>query len=409
MKKNFALLALSFGLLCTSCNLLNFVAGTLQVDFDTTTPIAFNWDDTGATKTFLLTCDMPWMVVKDAAFPSWIEVSPENDTGSATVTITITEDNPFTILRSATITFLSINNDKVEITVTQEAGPVPTYAIVFTTNDVVTSGLTASGTISPVSPQEESTAMTITVTLSGTATGTGTHTVGLTSTILGAAIGEPTPVTLDVTAGDVVLGETFDFTFTLPAENVNDLEVVHTYVAMPITPTNVSTYVADLELNARENFLNLLNTFSGTLPVSRYKISLGSTKVETWLANMRTELAPRYVDVVEIWGPTSSTSAEGTVRLQFRTTNSTGQYARNLNLTSLTTPPLTDAYFTGTTINSNTSYTYTDLTGNANYSAFRVFFMASTGFTILQDGDVFWFRSIADPNDWFKCEPYVLP
>jgi hypothetical protein len=50
---------------------------------------------------------------------------------------------------------------------------------------------------------------------------------------------------------------------------------------------------------------------------------------------------------------------------------------------------------------------YASAAGGAIITEFRNWLQAPTGFTIIQDWDdktIFWFRSKADPNDWFKAE-----
>ena len=136
--------------------------------------------------------------------------------------------------REGTITFMAANGDKLTVKAVQEGyiAPPPTYAINFTTNNVTANNVTATGSISPASPQEATTPITVTVTLTGTATAAGTHTVGLTSATLGAGINDPGTVTKSVTAG-ALMGDTYDFTFTMPAGAVSDLVVTHTFIVSP--------------------------------------------------------------------------------------------------------------------------------------------------------------------------------
>ena len=174
------------------------------------------------------------------------------------------------------------------------------------------------------------------------------------------------------------------------------------FEAPAITPANVSIYVPDATVDARYNFLNLMNYNGGTR--SDYKITLGSSKVETLLTNLVTAL-PEITDIY-LYAPGTATYE---LRIRY-TINVSGYLLWNCTIPSLTNPgnnPLTDVRITNANYTySPTTWSYTTVTGNAAHSAFRSFIIQSTGFTILQDKEVFWFRSIADPNDWFKCEPF---
>ncbi|MCL2309438.1 MAG: cadherin repeat domain-containing protein [Proteobacteria bacterium] len=144
-----------------------------------------------------------------------------------------------------------------------------TYNIGFTTNGIAASGITATGTISPASPQAAGTAITVTVTLTGTAAAAGTHTVGLTSATLGAAgITAPANVTKVVTTGQAMTAaDTFAFTFTMPAGNVTDLVVTHTFSAASVAPTITSTNNASFTEGVGGSF-NVTATGSGTVTYS---------------------------------------------------------------------------------------------------------------------------------------------
>jgi hypothetical protein len=48
---------------------------------------------------------------------------------------------------------------------------------------------------------------------------------------------------------------------------------------------------------------------------------------------------------------------------------------------------------------------YNTFAADASYTAFRGFFTAATGMTIIQSGNAFYFRAIANPLLWIKFEP----
>ena len=183
--------------------------------------------------------------------PAGMTATADAATGGAT-SITITFGGTPTATSSATFDITipaSALTGAASLAVTTNAAavfaigsPATTYPISFSTNNVAQNGLTPAGVISPASPQASGTGITVTVTLSGTATAAGTHTVGLTSATLGAGITAPGTVTRTVTASEnVTTGNTFAFTFTMPANAVNDLVVTHTFSAAPSAPVITTT------------------------------------------------------------------------------------------------------------------------------------------------------------------------
>ncbi|MGI6604935.1 MAG: choice-of-anchor J domain-containing protein [bacterium] len=112
----------------------------------------------------------------------------------------------------------------------------PTLYTYNTPADATVNGVTASVTFDKPSPQIADTEITATVTLTGTAAAAGTHSVDLTSTKAGLTT---SPKTEDVTASQDLTATpvTKTFTFTVPAENVDDLTLTHTF--KPPTPTAV--------------------------------------------------------------------------------------------------------------------------------------------------------------------------
>jgi hypothetical protein len=168
-----------------------------------------------------------------------------------------------------------------------------------------------------------------------------------------------------------------------------------------VTADNISTYIPDPDVDAVTAFLNLKN--NGT--VSRYRITLMSAIPGAWRSNLlslysvfreyRIE-APRSSYALSI---TAACEDGGAKYYYWNCTN---------GLTPMTDPgrnPFTDAVFaySGGSVSSGWTAPFTS---NTNFTSFRTFIQQSTGFTIIKEKDIFWFRSIADSNDWFKCEPY---
>ncbi|MCL1909152.1 MAG: Ig-like domain-containing protein, partial [Holophagaceae bacterium] len=119
-------------------------------------------------------------------------------------------------------------------------GAVATYAIAFATGSGTANDVTATGAVTSSNPEEAGETVTVTVALSGTATEAGTHTIGLTS----AKAGTITPATqtkaVTLSQALVPAADTFTFTFTMPALDVDDLVVTNGFVAAgsaTITPT----------------------------------------------------------------------------------------------------------------------------------------------------------------------------
>ncbi|MDR2585442.1 MAG: hypothetical protein LBC84_04375, partial [Prevotellaceae bacterium] len=71
----------------------------------------------GATLTLTVTCPIPW-TLKD--LPPWLDVSDDHGTGSLTISFTVNETNDNEEPRTATLTFLATNGQKVQVNVTQE-------------------------------------------------------------------------------------------------------------------------------------------------------------------------------------------------------------------------------------------------------------------------------------------------
>ncbi|MDR2585936.1 MAG: DUF4302 domain-containing protein [Prevotellaceae bacterium] len=169
----------------------------------------------------------------------------------------------------------------------------------------------------------------------------------------------------------------------------------------PITPDNIVNYEPDPETNTVNAFLNLKNAGAA----SRYKITLMSTRLEAWRSNLMT-LYPVLLEF-RIEAPRSTYLLSITM---FCEDSGAKYYYWNCTngLTPLSGPglnPYNDAAFAYSGASVTSGWT-APFTAHADFVSLRTVIQAATGFTVLQDENVFWFRSNADPNDWFKCEPY---
>ena len=220
----------------------------------------------------------------------------------------------------------------------------PISAVSATTNAVQANGVTATATFG-ASPYVEGATATVTITLSGTATATGTHTVGLTSTKAGT-ITSPAIVTKTVTAG-AVQTDTFAFTFTMPANAVNDLVVTHDFVqAQSTTPTaSVTTVAKTAATQAAVNF-TLGSALTGTWKV--YDSSTGgnlvsgitASAVGTTLSLTHASNIPAgtyYVSVTEA-GKTESTRLALIVGAYVAPSNNSGGGSSGSTVSSTPTP-----------------------------------------------------------------------
>jgi hypothetical protein len=208
---------------------------------------------------------------------------------------------------------------------------------------------------------------------------------------------------------------------------------------IPPTVDDIVDYVGYPFVDAVANFLN-----EGT---ATYDITLMSPRLEAWRTAYATAIS-QFNRFALVMPPTFSTSAR-TLALQIHYTGTTGIWpfrtwdANVPALTRITTSgsnPNSDARFgelfrvdrTTTAPHSTTPPLFGQTAGSAALRAvegvytfiegsgqsaqtkaapdagdtrnFIGFLNSPTGFRIFQDGDNFWFRSLADPNDWFKAE-----
>ena len=121
-------------------------------------------------------------------------------------------------------------------------------------------GVTATGAITPAGAQAAGTTMTVTVTLTGTAADAGTYKVNVTSATTGVTLAAPLSVAKAVTAGQAMgAGDTYVFTFAMPAGDVTDLKVLLTFTPLAV---NNATAVPTLSEWALALLAALLALFS---------------------------------------------------------------------------------------------------------------------------------------------------
>lgn len=160
----------------------------------------------------------------------------------------------------------------------------------------------------------------------------------------------------------------------------------------------ITSYEPDPDINTVDNFLNLKNN-GGTS--SRYKITFFSSRLATLYANLKA--AYPILQEMRIEAPRS------TYKISVILYNLSGETASYYywNATNGLVP-VNGSKSVATFVFSGNSYSGTTApyTSNANYTGIRECFAADAGFTVIpDDNDTFWFRSVANPLDYFKVEP----
>ena len=157
----------------------------------------------------------------------------------------------------------------------------------------------------------------------------------------------------------------------------------------------------DPVLNSVSDFLNLRNMST----YSRYNLTLMSPRIDALRTNLMGRYPLEYFFMRSPWGTgyqygiTAAFENNGAFYYQLRFTT---------GLVPLTEPdcnPLTDASITGamSVVTSGLPFVG-EWAADADFLSLLNFFLMPTGFTIIQEGDAFWFVSRADSNDWFLCQ-----
>jgi hypothetical protein len=160
----------------------------------------------------------------------------------------------------------------------------------------------------------------------------------------------------------------------------------------------ITSYEPDPNINTIDNFLNLKNN-NGTS--SRYKVTYFSSRLATLYANLKT--AYPILQEIRIEAPRSSYKLSVILYNLNEATPSSYFWNATNGLV-----PVNDSKSVATFAFSGNTYSGTTApyTSNANYTEIRACFASGEGFTIIPDSDnSYWFRSIANPMDYFKVEP----
>jgi|GEM_PF-1003856 len=241
------------------------VSETVKVDGTNktiTAKVTYDWDDTASDPvpgTYDFTAPPAITANGVTATVTFDKESPQTAGTNVTATVTLSgtaeKAGEFTIDLTSANAGLTTNsqpktvivgaqpNDTFDFTFTMPDESVSDFVLTFsfiedtyeftapaaqTTNDV-----TATVTFDPASPRTAGTQVKATVTLSGTAEKAGKFTIDLTSTDAGLTTN---PQTKTVTVG-AQPNDTYDFTFTMPDENVNDFVLTLSFVEATYTVT----------------------------------------------------------------------------------------------------------------------------------------------------------------------------
>jgi len=239
------------------------VSETVKVDGTNktiTAKVTYDWDDTASDPeptTYDFTAPSAITANGVTATVTFDKESPQTAGTNVTATVTLSgtaaKAGVFTIDLTSANAGLTTNPQTKTVTV--GAQPNDTYDFTFTMPDEsvsdfvltfnfiedtyeftapaaqATNGVTATVTFDPASPRTAGTQVKATVTLSGTAAKAGEFTIDLTS-----ANAELTtnPQTKTVTVG-AQPNDTYDFTFTMPDENVSDFVLTFSFVEATYT------------------------------------------------------------------------------------------------------------------------------------------------------------------------------
>ena len=214
---------------------------------------------------------------------------------------------------------------------------------------------------------------------------------------------DPTIATVSNGLITALAGGTTAIVATSQDGNFTDTCKVTVPVVEPINYETIATYLQSSSVNALEAFLN-----GGT---ARYQITLMSPKVEQWRQFYSTQF-PTF-------SAYSISLPRGTYQLSVVATYTDGAtWYRGpqeimtaggqgiIPMTGAGHNPLSDVTFniTRSTVLTSVPAPPSGYNGASTGAiSFMNFLGQAAGFTIIQDGATFWFRSKADPNDWFVC------
>jgi hypothetical protein len=161
----------------------------------------------------------------------------------------------------------------------------------------------------------------------------------------------------------------------------------------------ITSYEPDPNVDAVSDFLNLKNYDNNTY--SRYKITTMCSRLETLRTNLKT--AYPIFQEMRIQAPRSTYKAS----IIFYNLDGTAASYYYWNCTNGLVPVAGSKSVAAFVISGNSySGTTAPYTSNTNYTQLNTLFSSSAGFTIMPDGNAFWFRSVANPLDYFRVEPF---
>jgi hypothetical protein len=161
----------------------------------------------------------------------------------------------------------------------------------------------------------------------------------------------------------------------------------------------ITSYEPDESVNSVEDFLNKKNYDNNTY--SRYLITTMSSRLETLRTNLKTAY-PLFQEI-RIQAPRSTYKASY-IFYNLDGTTTTYYYLNGTN----GFVPVGDSKAVAAFKYSGSSYSGTTApyTSNTNYTQLNAVLISDAGFTIIPDGENFWLRSVANPMDYFKVEPF---
>ncbi|MDR3366445.1 MAG: DUF4302 domain-containing protein [Prevotellaceae bacterium] len=174
--------------------------------------------------------------------------------------------------------------------------------------------------------------------------------------------------------------------------------------ATAVSEENVATFVVDPSVNVIEAFRYQRGLDVYGIPKQiTLNVTLMSPKLEAWRAAF--QAAHSDFDKFQLWMPRGSYDFGAVVRY----TNG-GYWYWQAPAGEKAFNPVEEYPNSSYQVTLNLSYGTTSSNVPAGYSSgagvgdFRKFLQQAEGFTLIEGGGAFWFRSNKDPNDWFKAE-----
>ncbi|MDR1414576.1 MAG: BACON domain-containing protein [Odoribacteraceae bacterium] len=339
---------------------------------------------TGGSAIVPTTCAYPLAVAFPGTPPDWLTVTLRQDT----ILLDATLNPSLTLPRAATVSV--IIGDSIGIVTLAVAQPALTFRVDRGQVKLPVNKSAASvGYTSDLLPS---------ATVDPSATSWLAATITADSIILQAKANATTStrqgtVTITVTAGS----ETFTSTINVDQEKL---------VLDPPDATNITTYEQDPALATKTALMNVKN-YSGT--TTRLKVTLMCDTIQAWWDALAADILPHDMILQELRleAPRSTYAYATTVYLlegatkQYYYWNSTAGFGTPAGGNSPS--DLTSNYSGNSRVSGFDNYAF--LTDSPYYIKLRAWFAKTTGFTLIQDGNTFWYRDIANPTLWVRFEP----